>query len=422
MARTDAATLTPFRALSFDPAHVGDLGAVWAPPYDVILGRAAVELRNRHPNNIVRLTNPQGPESERYDAAAGTLAEWMASGVLRQEREPAIYVHRHEYEFAGMTRARAGVWALLQLTRFEAGVVLPHERTMSGPKADRLALMRACRAHLSPVFMICSDPGAEISELLAECAAGAPDESAEFPVGERHAIWRLSAGSVTGRLAELMSDQSLLIADGHHRYETALAYQDERPGGGGHDHVLVYVVPEGDAGLLLLPTHRIVTGAGFDPRPALERSARRFEVRELSEAEISAADELLERERGRPSFIFVTGDGAGWLLRMRSRVASVSEAARAASDFASVAFHDVFLAESLDITPELQSDRVTYARDPGEAMERVRTSGAAAAALLAPAEVAQVREAAAAGVRLPAKTTYFWPKVPTGVAVHIMDG
>lgn len=424
------ASVVPFRALRFDAGRVGDLGSVWAPPYDVIKGDAAARLRDRHPNNIVRLTNPEGYGADRYESAARTLEDWIRDGVMVRDERPALYVHRHRFATEDEIHVRSGIWALLRLEPIDGGVVLAHEHTMSGPKADRLALMRACRAQLSPVFFICSDPGDRIAGFLSECAVGEAFEAAEFPRGEHHEIWRVSDGSRAERLAALMKDQMLLIADGHHRYETALAYRDERvaagaPSSGGHDHeyLLAYVVPERDPGLLLLPTHRIVTGDPIDWSEAIGRTEDRFEVRRMSASEVACADVLLEDERGRPSFVLVAGgDPGGWLVRLRPGTLAARGMSESLAGIAAVAFHEVFLPEGLGLERERQGERVSYSRSPGEAMRRVRSGAAQAAALLAPPRVSQVRGAAQAGERTPAKTTYFWPKVPTGVAVHAIGG
>ena len=418
------ATVTPFHALRFNTERVGDLGAVWAPPYDVITSDLAAELRDRHPNNIVRITNPEGDAAERYTAASGALSAWIAQGVLVEDDRPSLYVHRHQYRLAGAVHQRTGVWALLKLEPFENGVVLPHERTMSGPKADRLALMRACRAQLSSIFFISTDPAGRIRAALEECGVGA-SQAAEFPAGERHEIFRVR-GEAASDLAALFSDQVALIADGHHRYETALAYRDEliaggaKPTGAGRHHFLMaYLVPEGDPGLQLLPTHRIVTGERIDWSEAVERVGDRFEVQRLSAGEVGGATDLLEGERGRPTFLLLRGDEpGGWLLRLRAATGDVPEAL---ASIAAVAFHEVFLPRAVGLEGERQADRVSYTRDPEEALSSVRSGAVAGVAMLAPPSVAQVRAAAEAGERTPPKTTFFWPKVPTGVAIHLID-
>jgi uncharacterized protein (DUF1015 family) len=410
--------VAPFRALRYQTDRVGDPGAVWAPPYDVISAERAAELRERSAYNFVRITNPAGDPPGRYEDAARTLKTWIADGVLAQDEQPAFYVHKHAYEYGGDRLTRSGIWALLKLADFDEGVVLPHERTMKGPKADRLALMRACGAQLSPVFCICSDPQDRVGSLLGDLASERPALRTEFPAGESHEIWRVEGREALEQLSASLNEQTFLIADGHHRYETALANRDEliaggasRDGRGAHEHVLVHVVPESDPGLLLLPTHRVIAGGELDWDGAAQGASGSFEIVRLDDEGIEAALQALEEEAGRPTFVVVTRESGGLLMRLRQP--------DALSGVSSVAFHDVFLSESVGLAPEEQLSRVSYVKDPAEALRAVESGSAEAAALLAAPKVAQVREAVALGERLPTKSTFFWPKVPSGVAVHV---
>jgi uncharacterized protein (DUF1015 family) len=422
------ATFAPFRAFRYSAEHIGDIGAVWAPPYDVITPEGAAELRSKSPYNIVRVTNPQGDGNDRYRTAARTLDTWTAEGVLARDARAAYYVHRHSFELGEESLARdtdayvrTGVWGLLKLEPFGGGVVLPHEQTMTGPKADRLALMDACRAQLSPIFFICSDPGGRISELLRDSGPKEPEVRTEFPARQAQEVWRVDSDGRVDELAALMREQVFLIADGHHRYETALAYRDrlvERgaptTGRQAHEFLMAYVVPEGDPGLLLLPTHRVVSGGSVDWDTAMSRAAEWFDVKRLSENELDSLEGMLIGEMGRPTFVLVIrGQVGGWHLRLRD--------ADATSSVPSVAFHDAFMSGAAGIRREDQIERTTFVKDVEAAVASVRSGSAEAAALLAAPRVAQVREAAAAGERLPPKTTYFWPKVPTGMAVHRID-
>jgi uncharacterized protein (DUF1015 family) len=281
--------------------------------------------------------------------------------------------------------------------------------------------MRETRAHLSPVFFISSDPAERLQRLVGVRARATPLVQAEFPAGESHTLWRLTADDGAAEVARALAGQTLLIADGHHRYETALAYRDELAAAGAplagrnaHEFVLAYVVSEADAGLLLWPTHRALAGTPLDWRGAIERARERFDVRPISAAEVARAETLLEGERGCPSFVLALADApGGWLLRLREpdRLSVIS----------SVAFHDDFLGELVGLARAEQVERTSYHRDVAEALGRVARGAAQAAALLSAPRVEQVREAAAAGERLPPKTTYFWPKVPTGIAIHLIE-
>ncbi len=407
--------VAPLRALRFRLDRVGDLGAVLAPPYDVIDPEQAAQLGGRSAHNIVHVTNPVGDGPERYDRAARTLESWVEDGVLARAERPAFYIHRHHFSSGDQSFARTGVWAALKLVGYDEGIVLPHERTMKGPKADRLALMRACKAQLSPVFFICSDAGARVAGLLGDLAEEKPTERAEFPAGHAHEVWCVDERETLEELVGALNEQVFLIADGHHRYETTLAYRNELGTAGGsraaHDYLLAFIVPENDPGLLLLPAHRTIGGEPLDWIGAALDAASDFEIIRLTDVEGRSVQQALEEEAGRPTFVLVARDeSGGWLLRLRK--------SDALSSISAVAFHDAFLSGCLGLSREDQSGRISYVKDAGEALEAVRSGAVQAAALLAAPRVAQVREAAAAGERLPAKTTYFWPKVPTGVAIR----
>ena len=412
--------LAPFRALRYAESRVGSLGAVLAPPYDVIGPEEARELRARHEKNAVRVTLPEGETPERYAEAARTLEGWIDEGTLVRDAEPMIYIHRHRFIQDGAERARTGIWALIRLVPFEAGIVLPHERTMKGPKADRLALMTACRAQLSPIFFICSDPHGRFAELVSELSADQPWQNAEFPTGTEHEIWRVADPEILAELSGALADQVFLIADGHHRYETALAYRDRlieagapKSGAGGHNYLLAYVVSERDDGLSLEPTHRVMVGNGADWEAAVEAADDRFRVRRVSEAELGDVGRLLEGHAESASFVLVVrGLEGAWLL----------EPARGGeTDIPSVALHEYFLDRVSGWSAEEPEAGLRFERQAEQAVREVRSGRAAAAALLAPSRVAQIREAARAGRRLPPKTTYFQPKVPTGIAFHRVD-
>lgn len=414
------------RALRYRTRRVGDLGALLAPPYDVISPAEAMELRARHGHNVVRLILPEGEGDERYRLAAATLRSWIDSGVLVEEDRPAVYAHRHAFRAGDVQYRRTGLWALLRLSPFEANVVLPHERTMGGPKADRLALMRACGAQLSPIFVICSDPDGGLGEAIQSLADGEPDERAEFPAGQAHEIWRIEEEALLDELGRRFRGRTYLIADGHHRYETALNYRRElisrgaaETGSGSHEFVLAHIVPENDPGLLLLATHRVITGGRLDWRGALVSLSGRFEIGKLEEAELGEAIAALDGESERSTFILITRDDPGaWRLRLAT---DGGRGRGRGPDIAAVAFHELLLVEGLGLSMDEQLRRTEYLRDAMEAVDRVRSGGAEAAAILAAPRVSEVREAAAVGRRLPAKTTYFWPKVPVGVAIHRID-
>ena len=219
--------LAAFSALRFSPS-AGDLSLLLAPPYDVIDAADAEELRRRSPHNCVRLILPDGPSGDRYAIAADTLKQWILEGVLDVDPDPSVYVYRQRFEADGQTRERMAVFAAVRLTPFSDGQVLPHERTHSGPKKDRLALTLATRTQLSPVFMVARDEDGTLYDLERSLIDTAPDVEAATPDGIRHTMWVVS-GDRSAKLLSAAASHPLLIADGHHRYETPFTAQIIRP-------------------------------------------------------------------------------------------------------------------------------------------------------------------------------------------------
>lgn len=423
----------PFRALIYDRARVADPGRVLAPPYDVIDAAQRAELAARDPRNVVHLILPEDG-ADRYARAAARLREWIEEGALVRERTPALWVHAHEFDLPGRgasgRRTRTGVWAAVRLVELDRGEILPHERTLAGPKADRLALLRACRTQLSPIFFIAEDPSGGVAEAIAATVSQTPDTVCEFPAGERHTLRRVTGAAAEG-LAGLLGRGTLLIADGHHRYETALAFRDEvreaKEGGRfpGAELVLAYIVSERDPGLVLLPTHRTLAGLlEFDAVRVVERVRQWFDVSELRATDTGGLVRALERGdpgRGATFVAWLRGQRSAVLLRLRVEAASrLPEALR---DVPVAALHDVFLPEvfGLDAERQRQGGHLAFTRDADEALRRVRDGDAQAAFFLLPPTFAQLRAAAAAGARFPQKTTYFAPKVPTGIALRPLD-
>jgi uncharacterized protein (DUF1015 family) len=338
------AVVKPFRALRYDEAKAGTLERLVAPPYDVISPELREELRARSPYNVVRLTLP---DSE--DEAARELEEWRAEGVLVEE-PPAVWALEQEYVGPdGVARTRFGLVASLQVEPYETGTVLPHERTHSGPKEGRLRLLRATRVQLEPIFLLYD----------GEAPVERPDRQPDLEV-EGARLWRIDDPSIV----RAFDDKQLLIADGHHRYETAVAYHEEE-GTPASAQMPVVLVSTSDPGLEIFPTHRLF-----------------------------ATPQRLEGGNGSAS-------GVTEVTRDDRRLVSVPEG-----------MLDVQLVDSLG------HDGISYTPDADEAVERVRDGSAAVAYLLEPTRIADVFEHARRGEVLPQKTTYFLPKLISGLLFH----
>jgi uncharacterized protein (DUF1015 family) len=434
------ADVRPLRGIRY--AATDNLAALVTPPYDVISPEAQERYYARDPHNIIRLElgrDEPGDDSlnNKYTRAATLFAEWRLEGVMRQDA-PSLYVYEQTFSVADAERRRMGLLARVRLEPWDARVILPHERTMSKPKDDRLKLMHACAANLSPLMSLYDDPDQELSAILNEATTGAPADDFADDTGERHRLWRLDDPALAQTVAAFFAPRQLYIADGHHRYETSLTYRDEVRADrkeafadDATDFVLMSLTPIEDPGLVVLPTHRILRGVSADDLAALpERLERHFTLTPL---EGESAEEwrraLEEAGANAPSIALVTHDGA-WLATLndagRAAMAGVmveGHAPGAAWQGLDVAvLQALVFGEALGVTPDdiRAGDRVTYTRDAEAAVNAARagTDGASLAALLNPTPPEAMRDVAQAGDRMPQKSTYFYPKLMTGLVIN----
>ncbi|MGE5618986.1 MAG: DUF1015 domain-containing protein [Sphingomonadaceae bacterium] len=426
-----------FRGLRFDETVVGPIGKVVCPPYDVISAVDQINLYGRSPFNAVRLElGLEFPEDDasnnRYTRAARTLEDWLARHAVRPDGEPCIYLYEQCFQFDGRTLTRRGLLANLRLAPWEEGVVLPHEETMAKPKADRLELMRTTACHLSPIFLLFDDPSGEVSRLMASVATEPPTVVADTEDGQTHRLWVLPARDHEDLLSALRTPQ-LYVADGHHRYETELAYRDERralapsdPPDAPYNFGMMLLVDARDPGLVVLPTHRMVRGVDPALLGMLEGAlSGSFEIERVPVDGADAATiarELLRRvsdlgQQG-PALGFYRSDPGGAVV-LRLRDPEKAMASRSGPLLDVDVLQDLLLAPLLGIGPEQLSagTHVTYSRDAVEAVGAVEKGSAQAAFLLNPTPVEQVLQTARAGGKMPQKSTYFYPKPVTGLVI-----
>lgn len=405
--------LRPFRATRYTDA-AGDPGDLLAPPYDVIDTEEARGLRARSPYNAVRLVLPEGDAP--YRRAAERLQAWLRAGLLERDGEPALWLHGQSFELEGVARTRYGVLSALRVTGFEEGEVLPHEETHRGPREDRLALLRATRTQLSPIFLVAPDPSGRLSELVDRARRGEPRIDTVTPDGVRHRLWRVPAGPLAREIAGAAGSEPLLIADGHHRYETALTYARERPEEAA-GWTLACVVGAGDPGLACLPTHRALEAAP----PGAGRAAP---WRSFLDASFTVAESVAASAEEAAAAVQEEGDAIACLpggdeppLRLRHR-----EGAPELERVPTVAFDRRVLRRGWECGPDAAVERglLSYHREPGAAK---RAAGPEGAAFLLPAlPVERTWSLAREGVRLPPKSTYFWPKLPSGLLFRSLAG
>lgn len=398
--------MTPFRAEQY--VDGGRLSELLAPPYDVITPeqRAGYAARNEH--NIVALILPEGADP--YGHAASVLADWRATGVLTRSAEPSVFVVRQRYVAPdGTGYTRTGLIAAVAAESYDTGRVKPHERTHAGPKEDRLALMRSTEAMFEALLMIARDPTDALGAALREATARPADLEAtldDVPVE----VWR-SEGEMAARLADAAAaDGALYIADGHHRYETAGTYRRENAGAA---TTLALIVPRDDPGLVVLPTHRVLGGPAVTIEEVRRVAAGRFEERELGSLEASLAYLSERRDRAGSCVVALPGPAfVGLTLRPEADLSGFPFASAPGVRELAVAKIDSLIVHPLMSDPK--RDR-SYTPDPRVAVERGVVGGAAV--LLNPTEAQQVLDVADAGGFMPQKSTYFAPKVPSGLAI-----
>jgi uncharacterized protein (DUF1015 family) len=408
------AEIQPLRALRYDPAVTDGLQNVVAPPYDVIDHPQRAELIDRSPYNAVAVDLPEGGE-DRYDRAAELLRAWIAEGAVVQDEQPALWTLSQDYTGPdGRHRTREGFFARVRVEDYGAGRIRPHERTHPGPKEDRLRLTRATATNLSPIFSLYSDPGGEAWSALADAEPWAHTTDDDGTVNR---LGRTTDPQAIETVQRVLADAELLIADGHHRYETARVYADEIGGEGPHRYVLMCLVALQDPGLTVFPTHRIVNQLTSAKQEALAQALRRdFTIEELDSTDQLApvAGDMvrigyIDSHFKRP-FMLTLADPA-------IADAALPDRAPPYRQLDTAVLEALVLKGALGMT-EGDIDHLNglrYARDFAQALELIETGAYDAAFFMAPTPIERVQEVAAAGESMPPKSTYFFPKVPTGL-------
>jgi uncharacterized protein (DUF1015 family) len=410
----------PFRGLRFDPAVVGDPAMVTAPPYDIIGPEAREAYEAMSPYNMVRLILPRAGEDgrDRYRPAGELLARWRAEGALRLDTTPSLYVYEETYSLRGERRAQRGVLASVTLDE-TATWVLPHERTMAAPVADRLRLLEATGVNLSPVFGVYAGEGRAAAVL--DGVTGTPQAlDCVDDTGVGHRLWQVSDPETVAAWCRLLADRRVLIADGHHRYRTSLAYRDAmraaRPGvAGPWDELLMLLVDADLHGPAVLAIHRLL--AGLDGEAVLAGLEADFHTRPVSSPDEAEA-QLGALPADQVGFGLYAG-GRSWLLVARDPAALAAEAGRARRMLDVEVLHGPVLSKRLAVSDF--EHRVAYESDLAQAVRQVDGGAFASLVILRPARFAEVAAVAAGGEVLPQKTTYFYPKPRDGLVLRPLD-
>ena len=430
------AKVIPFRALRYNQEIVPDLARVVSPPYDIINAAEQKHYHQKDPHNAIWLDYGleragNDKENNRYTRAAAALNQWLEQQIIVPDAEPALYFLKEEFTGPGGQPAlRQGFVAAVRLAPFSEGVILPHEETASAPKEDRLRLMEATQANLSPIFCLYSDPENQIATALKKAADSKPDINLTDEAGTRHSLWVINGPDTTSLVTRILSEKTLLIADGHHRYETALKYRDTRrqqessqedqP----YDYLMAYLTNMADSSHSILPIHRLVCGLAPQTPAGLEDILKqKFEIENIDSSGPRPAQAMIERMaaagRQRNVFgMFVPATGSYYLLVARASrplldAVIVRSAAWRSLDV-SVLDHLV-LRDLLDITPGgvNAGARVSYVERTEEALDEAENCELAF--FVNPTSMEEITAVAEAGEKMPQKSTYFHPKPLTGL-------
>jgi uncharacterized protein (DUF1015 family) len=442
------ADVYPFRAFRYDPRQVSPARVV-TQPYDQITPGLQNHYYEASPHNLVRIILGRQEENDNaannvYSRAAGYFRDWRLEGILRQDSEPSVYIYSQRFTVPGSLPGssndleRRGFIALGRIEDYSAGVVFRHEQTLAKPKADRLDLLRATRAHFGQIFMLYEDSGHVEAQLATD---EEPDISVADEYGVVHRVWQVSDPGVVNAIRTAMSDKRLIIADGHHRYETALTYRNERRAAESsarasgrdaapYEFVMMTFVNMNSPGLLILPTHRLVHSLVSFSEEKFHSAARAFfDIDEVDAAVDAPRATAILRESGRTgtSILAVTAKRAFLLHHPNPNTPQVFAGFSVRQQALDVVqLHKCLLERVLNLSEESirNQENIAYVRDAGEAFSRVRSAGdtrADVAFLMNPCRMVQVRNIAFAGEVMPQKSTDFYPKLLSGLTAYALD-
>jgi uncharacterized protein (DUF1015 family) len=420
------AVAEPIHAMHYVTAITDGLAPVIAPPYDVIDDAERARLASRSPYNVVAIDLPEEPAGggDRYAHAAALIDEWLSAGALALDQEPSIWPLEQDYTGPdGRERTRRGFLARVRVQEYGPGRIRPHERTHPGPLEDRLRLTRATRANLSPIFSLFSDPEAKAWSALADATARRPWGEATDGDGTVNRLWRVTDARAIKAVGQATRNAELLIADGHHRYETARAYAKEIGGEGPHRYTLMCMVALQDPGLTVFPTHRLVRGLSTGQQEALAQAIRRdFEIAELPEPGL-----LTPAVNGAVKIGYIDAHfKRPFMLTLKDQTIADTALPENAAPYRrldTAVLEALLLKGALRMTDEQidHLDGLDYARNDAQALASVTSGEYDAAFFMGAAPIEHIQAVAMAGEAMPPKSTYFYPKVPTGLVFNPLD-
>lgn len=423
------AQIKPFKAIRYDESVVGDLNNVASPPYDIISPEDRVYYHKLHPNNFVRLVLgeelPTDTDSDnRFTRAKGYLDSWLETGAMKPDEQPAVYVYQQIFEQNGEKKSVRGFTCKVMIADYSEKVILPHEWTLARPKSDLAILIRQVRANLDCVYGLYADADRALDAVMDRAMAGKPIEQATDKNGVINTIWAITDPSEIDKVQSFLADKQIAIADGHHRYETALAYRDEMRETSGcacgeceFDYVLMTLVNVYEEDMTIYPTHRVLANLSEDAIANLDENlGLLFEVR------ASSKSSLLE-DMAREGAIGMYHTGGAMILKPRPGIESLLPGAEPSRKLELSKLHKLILEKHLGIDDEKLRNQahIIYTRDAGEAMRLVDSGERQLAFFVNHIPVKAVLDIAAAGEKMPQKATYFYPKLLSGLALRKLE-
>lgn len=430
--------IAPFRGILYNAKKVRDPAKVVAPPYDVISPEEQERLYRKSPQNVVRLILNQGPNP--YEEAARLFEQWQTDGVFVRVDQPAIYFLSQRFPLkSGEQKERLGFIALTRIEDFSSGSVHPHENTFQGPREDRMKLLHACKANLSPIFALYSQPRQTITEALKEHIQGvSPNIQVKEDGKGSSLLWQITDPEVIRLVQRQMEDQPLLIADGHHRYEAAMNYrnqlrdeQSQWTGREAYNYVMMYFSNMTHDGLVILPTHRLVRDFDSIPFLKLEESLQNhFTIDQYPKTQDGRHSFLQDLHKGGKRHRLIgasfKGDPRYLILRLKNKKTMqnlAKEMSPALLELDVTILHLLILEQILGLTPERQvtNDTISYPQDEEEALKAVERGDHKAAFILGPPRAQEILAIALGGEKMPQKSTYFFPKLLSGLVINKID-
>ncbi len=440
------AKIAPFRGVLYNKEKAGVMADLVCPPYDIISPSGQKELYRKSPYNIVRLEygqeNPTDTDTDnRYTRASALLDEWLKEDILHQEQVPALYIYEMEYVAGKIPKRLRGFVCRVKVEDYQEGTIKPHETTLSGPKTDRLNLLRACRFGFSQIYALFSDPQGTITGILAD-VGGAPMKEVISSDSVIHRIWSVTDTNLVGRIVREMADKHLYIADGHHRYDTALKYRNERREASGtasgeelYDYTAMFLAGLEDPGITILPAHRAVFNLqNFEPHRFIDSLKEYFGIERIDftgKTETKDMETILDtmKHRAGHAHIFgmrIKGKNSYYLLTLRNESvmdAILSDKSPAYRRLDVSILHHLIIDMLMGIRMDTHKlgRNIEYIKDAREAVDRVSDGSADVVFLMNPTKVEEVKSIALAGECMPQKATYFYPKLVTGLVMHKLD-